>query len=106
MLAHGKVNEVVVYPEISLRTTTTTLKLIRQNNLVRSSSAPLFFARRTTTSIRKRIKSQNVKKRRNRLSKILDLNHSLILVGPVIEFGIEVRIGENHPRIWIIKNYP
>jgi hypothetical protein len=97
MFALGKVNKVVVYPEISPRTTTTTLKLNRQDNLVRSSSAPLFFARRTTTSIRKRIKSQNVRKRKNRLSKILDLNHSLILVGLVIEFGIEVRIGENHP---------
>jgi hypothetical protein len=39
------------------------------------------------------------------ISKILGLNQSLILVGPVSDFGIEVRVGENHPRIWIIKNY-
>lgn len=33
-----------------------------------------------------------------------ELNQSLILVGPLTQFGIELKRGENHPRIWIIRD--
>ena len=63
-----------------------------------------FFGKRTTTSTRLKSISYGWKKKKS-ISKILGLNQSLILVGQVRDFGIEVRVGENHPRIWIIKNY-